>query len=218
MPSVKTAVPAMLPFVRPTRCSRSVRSPTSAPRVVRPPNSHRPPKRKGASRKSLCRCSRGTREWSISTINRCRRSTPASRSWRGLPCQASIIQLAPGWAASRACCTARAALRHRNVAGLAAFLEDLHVINAAVAEELALMPIEGGRQPREHRIARVEPARPREAGPLSLRHDVCVGKAPLEISGHYAVVTRQDRSDAELAQARHYPLRGDAGASAAARG
>ena len=70
-------------------------------------------------------------------------------------------------------------LRHRNVAGLAAFLEDLHVINAAVAEELALMPIESGRQPREHRIARVEPTRPREAGPLSLGYDVCVGKAPL---------------------------------------
>jgi hypothetical protein len=46
---------------------------------------------------------------------------------------------------------------HRNVAGLPALLKDLHVINAAITEELALMSVKPRGQPREHRLARIEP-------------------------------------------------------------
>src|SRR6185312_1348959 len=86
--------------------------------------------------------------------------------------------------------------------------EDLHVVEDAVAEEPALMAVEGGGEPGEHRVAGIEPARAGESRPFSLWHDVRSGKAPLEIRRHDAVEARQGRSDTKLAQAGDDLLRG----------
>src|SRR4029077_18129158 len=60
-------------------------------------------------------------------------------------------------------------LRHGYIAGIAALLEHLHVVDAAVSKKLMLVTIECARQLPKHRVTRIEPPRPRESSPLSLR-------------------------------------------------
>ena len=88
-----------------------------------------------------------------------------------------------------------------NVAGVAAFLEDLHVVDGGVAEEVALVVVEVGGELGEVGVAGIDPAGAGEADPVALGDDLGSGVEGGEVGWHDAVVAGQDGGDAEGAEA-----------------
>lgn len=127
---------------------------------------------------------------------------------RGLFCQAIMNQRALGWAASSADWTSWAAGPGRDVAGGAAFLEDLHVVDLGVAEEGMLVAVEAGGEGGEGGVAGIDPAGAGKAVPVALGDDVGSGVEGGEVGGDDAVVAGEDGGDAEGAEARDEALGG----------
>ncbi len=69
---------------------------------------------------------------------------------------------------------------HGHVAGGAALVQQVHLEEVAGAEEVLLMPVEGGGDAGEGVGARIEPVRPLEAVPDALRHDARVPAVALD--------------------------------------
>ena len=109
-------------------------------------------------------------------------------------------QRALGWAASSADWISFAASAGGDVAGVAAFLKDFHVVEGGVAEEIALMAVEAGGELGEVGVAGIDPAGAGEAVPVALGDDVGVGVEGGEVGGNDAVVAGEDGGDAEGAE------------------
>jgi len=84
-----------------------------------------------------------------------------------------------------------------DVAAGSAFLEDLHVVEGRVAEEVALMAVEAGGEGSEVGVAGIDPAGAGEAVPVALGDDVGVGVERGEVGGNDAVVAGKDGCNAE---------------------
>ncbi len=89
---------------------------------------------------------------------------------------------------------------HRDVARSATLLKHLHVVDRGFAEKHPLVPVERLRQEREAAVARVQPAGPHKAVPVTLCDDMRPGVHRAEVRRHNAVVARQHRRDSQAAQ------------------